>query len=64
VVATYKEIAAARDVWVYARVGGRSYWFSGGVMIFGVTLLRPCVNFFLSAFWFFICLLNMFLFFL
>jgi len=26
------------------RVGGRSYWFSGGVMIFGVTLLRFCVN--------------------
>jgi hypothetical protein len=64
VVATYKEIAAARDIGAYARVGGRSYWFSGGVVIFGVTLLRLCMNFFLSAFCFFICLLNMFLFFL
>jgi hypothetical protein len=64
VVATYKEIAVACDVWVYARVGGRSYWFSGGVVIFWVMLLRLCVNLFLSEFCFFICFLNVFLLFL
>ena len=48
----------------FSRVGGRSYWFSGGMMIFGVMLLRPCVNFFLSEFRFFICFLNVFLLFL
>ena len=35
--------------WVYARVGGRSYWFSGGVVIFGLTLLRLCVKHVLSV---------------
>jgi len=30
--------------YVGTRVSGRSYWFSVGVMIFGVTLMRLCVN--------------------
>ena len=46
-VAVYKGSSGARmrvSIWASARVGGRSYGFSRGVMIFGVAVLWICLN--------------------